>query len=170
MIVPVTITTPDGVERSLRFTLGSRRRIARDLGRPFADIMQGLTDEELPTLIYNLCFDEDGNPPAGLSIAKLEESYDPANAKELLAEIFAAMSQGSLKKNEALDMIDKLSTTKMPIGSPSGASPVSISDSPDPRRPVRGSRASSGKSLRGSMTPSVIPTKSDSALNSLAPL
>jgi len=167
MIVPVTITTPDGVERALRFTLGARRRISRDLAKPFADVMSTLTDEDLPTFLYHCLFDEDGNPPAGLSITKLEESYEPSDTKALLADLISAMSQGNVKKNEALTMIDQLSRrTTIPTGSPSGDSPVSISESPAASPVVSGSKGNSGNSRRKNTPLSVMPTTNGTGLSS----
>jgi hypothetical protein len=169
MIVPAIITTPDGVERSLRFTLGARRRIARDLGRSFAEVMQGLSDEDLPTLLYHLLFDEDGNPPAGLSIAKLEESYEPGDTKELLATLLSAMSQGSVKKNEAMEMIEAgQRSMTMDTGLTSGASPVSISESADRPRLARSSQANSGNSRRRNSPRLVTPMPTVSAQSSPA--
>lgn len=164
MIVPVPITTPDGVERILRFTLGARRRISRDLGKPFGDVMQTLSDEDLPTLLYHCLHDEDGNPPQGLTITRLEESLEPGDSKEVLAMLLAAMSQGSVKKNEALAMIEATQRAAS-TGSNSGPLPVSISESSEAPRVAPSSRANSGNSRRKSTPLSVMPTQNGSGLS-----
>ena len=49
MLTPVSITTPDGVERFLRFTLGARKRIQMAFGKPCDEALKGMSDEDLPT-------------------------------------------------------------------------------------------------------------------------
>src|SRR5690348_5984389 len=97
----VSYTTPDGVERPLRFTLGARKRIAEKFGEPnLQRIFVKFGDGALPDIAYALMFDEKGKPPADLDPAELAERLTDDEAVALLAAVMSAASKGKVEKKE----------------------------------------------------------------------
>lgn len=96
---PVTFTTPDGVERILRFTLGARKRIAERFHElSIQVVLNRLGEGAVPEIAYCMMFDEAGDPPKDLDAKRLCEGLD--DGIPLLAAIMAAVSKGALPKNE----------------------------------------------------------------------
>lgn len=128
----VTYTTPDGVERVLRFTLGARRRIAERFKEPnVMTIITKIGDGALPEIAYCMMYDEEGNPPAGLLMRSFQESVD--DATPILAAVMSAVQKGAVPPNELEAMLRKAQqemAEKALIGSAPGVSPDIASDSP----------------------------------------
>lgn len=125
----VTYTTPDGVERELRFTLGARKRIAEKFGMPdIKGIFATFGDGALPDLAYAMMFDAHGKPPA-LDIVEFAENTD--DPLPLLAALMSAATKGRTPKNELEALLRKAQQMEVEklIGSTFGASPDSASDS-----------------------------------------
>lgn len=120
----VTYTTPDGVERILRFTLGARRRIAEWFNEPdVIVILQKISDGALPDIAYAMMYDAAGDPPEGLDRKTFAESLD--DGVPLLAAVMSAVGKGATPKNELEAMLREAKqkeTTRL-IGSVFGASP-----------------------------------------------
>lgn len=105
-ITPATITTPDGVKRPLRFTFGARRRITEEFKCNLIQAFMRLDDAALPAALYCLMFDENGQPPEGLSLPVFQETADPQQSIEMMEALRLAMEQGHAPKN-VLTLIDK---------------------------------------------------------------
>lgn len=144
VVQPISYQTPDDVERELRFTAGSRRRIAERFGSP--DIRVVLNEHDagaIPGLLYSCLFDSQGQPPNDLTEAQLAEMLPGDEADDQLATFFTAMAQGRKEKKEFLAMIREVLQIGEPNSANSGvsqlippasASPIPISggDSPKP--------------------------------------
>ncbi len=134
---PVTYKTPDGVERNLRFTLGARKRIAIAFPGCASDVQAAIReygDGALPEIAYACMYDENGEPPAGLTAAGLAESLDGDDTVGLMAAILSAAAKGKTPKNEIEAMLRKArqEETQNQPGISSGASPASASESLPP--------------------------------------
>jgi hypothetical protein len=158
----VTFTTPDKVERVLRFTLGARKRIAEMFKEPnIQTVLNQFGDGALPDLAYCMMFDAAGDPPKGLDVKRFAEELD--DATPLLAAIMSAVSKGAAPKNELEALLRKaqeMEAEKL-IGSILGRSPFSASESQQP---------SSGGVPTENSTPSVPDTESSSDSPSIAPV
>lgn len=124
-VTPVTLTTPDGVERLLRFTLGARKRISGKFGT--SDLRAILNEHDagaLPDILWCLMHDAEGKPPE-VSVAWLAENIAVTDQAEVLAAIVSAASQGKAPKNE----LEALITASL-TGSTFGPTVLSASDSP----------------------------------------
>lgn len=128
-VKPTPFTTPDGVERQLRFTLGARRRINDLLGMDLKDALNKYDSGAFPEILFALMHDEHGKPPEGVTLASLAEQISDSDRPEILAAIMAAASNGKLEKNELEPLIKKY-LTAAPTGSHFGASVPNVSDSP----------------------------------------
>lgn len=134
-ITPVKYTTPDGVERELRATLGARKRIAARFKQ--SDVMKIVSqfgDGSLPEIAYALMYDSKGNPPQGLDVVEFAESLDTEDATDLFAHILSAFQRGRTSPNEIaealkviLEEADLLTAMMTSIGSTSLASAESAS-------------------------------------------
>lgn len=147
-ITPVKYTTPDGVERDLRFTFGAQRRIVDRLGCTAIEALQKYQNGALPEILYACMYDEQGKPPENLDPISFSENADPEDAAGMMAALMSAVSKGKTPKNvlEALirrQMEDEFSLQT--LGSRLGVSPDSVSDSAIPI---------SGTSPSASLTPS----------------
>lgn len=125
-VTPVTITTPDNVERELRFTFGARKRISDIFG---CDLMAALNKYDsgaFPGVLFALMHDANGNPPS-VTEAWLSENLPIEAANEILAAIMSAATQGKTEKKyiEALLIAKQQGTT----GSTTGPSALSVSES-----------------------------------------
>jgi len=102
-VKPVVFVTPDGVERKLRSTAGARKLISDHFGMPLKDALNKYDSGAFPVVLWALMHDEDGNPPAGLTVSRLAFTLgDDADTRaEIMAVIAAAYSNGKLEKNEA---------------------------------------------------------------------
>ena len=155
-ITPVKYTTPDGIERSLRYTLGAARRIAEDFGSSNVQKLLNKYDFGcVPRLIYYCLFDSKGHPPDGMTADEFEQLFpgDVDTSRAALAAFISAVSQGKTEKNEIeARMREVMDAEGNPTGSPSGPSESSASDSPT---------SNSGTSPQPSLTllPSVTATE-----------
>lgn len=161
---PVTYKTPDGVERALRFTLGARKRIAIAFPGCGSDVQVALAqcgDGALPEIAYACMYDEDGNPPVGLTAARLAESLDGDDAIALMAAVMSAAGKGRTPKNEIEALLRKAQQTEIErlTGISFGASPGSASESQP---------ANSGASLSENSMPSATGTESASGSPTIA--
>ena len=97
----VPFTTPDDVERELRFTNGSRRRIAERFGsHEFVEIVNTQGEGALSGLLFACMFDEEGEPPEDLTEKKLAEMLPGDESEEQFAAFLSCVSQGRQSKNE----------------------------------------------------------------------
>ena len=129
-VIPVMFTTPDGVERPLRFTMGARRRMAIEFGSAnIQAILQTYDYGAVPRMLYLLLFDEKGNPPP-FSKEEFEESFpsDSDLGDAAIAAIMSAALQGRIEKKDLEAAIAEFK--KNLIGSNSGALASAASDSP----------------------------------------
>ncbi len=133
-VTPVTITTPDGVERELRFTLGARKRIHEIFGFGFQEALDKYDSGAFPGILYALMHDSSGKPP-DVTIEWLSENLPADSSTEILASIMSAGSQGkaSPKEIEALLAQAQQAAAEAErlkrIGSTSGPSVRSASES-----------------------------------------
>lgn len=126
----VTYTTPDGVERVLRFTLGARKRIADAFGIPdIQAIFAKYGDGALPQLAFAMMFDANGDAPGGLDVVQFAEGVD--DPLPLLAALMSAATKGATPKNVLEALLRKAQQMEVEklIGSTFGASPDSASES-----------------------------------------
>lgn len=124
---PVTLTTPDGVSRELRDTPGARKRIfERYQESNFLKIAQERGDWALFEVAYLMMYDRKGRPPADLTLDEFMENTPTSARTEILATVMSAVTNGEKPKNE-LEAL--LAEQEKLIGSTSGASPSSASDS-----------------------------------------
>lgn len=128
-VKPTPFTTPDGVERELRFTLGARKRIQDLLGMPLKEALDKYDSAAFPHVLFALLHDREGKPPEGITIEFLAENLPDSDRVEIMAVIMAASSNGKLEKNELEPLIRKW-MIKAATGSDSGASVLNASDSP----------------------------------------
>ena len=132
-VTPVTITTPDGVERELRFTLGARKRIMESFGCNMKEALDKYDSGAFPGLLFALMHNADGRPPA-VSSEWLAENIPVDAENEILAAIMSAGTQGKTAKKdiEALLRVAREAQIKDILklnGSISGASALSVSES-----------------------------------------
>ena len=137
LVVPVPFTTPDGAERNLRFSQGAKRRmnLRFGVGKSVPDILKEHGDNAILECAYFMMYDEDGKPPADLTVDRLFEQLAPQQMTELLAAVMSAMTQAETPKNEletllkrAQDLTVQSEIQKL-IVSGSGVSADSVSDS-----------------------------------------
>lgn len=141
-IKPVTFTTPDGVERLLRASIGTKKLIHDQFGCSAQDALNQHGDGCLPDIAFALMHDEEGNPPEGITARKLAFSMAAEDTYALMGAVFAAFSNGRTSpndmeaalrtaiatENEVAQVLEKLE--QMSIGSTSGDSADNLSDSP----------------------------------------
>ncbi len=159
-ITPVTIKTPDGVERSLRFTFGARKRIVDLLGCGPREALTKYDSGALPDLLYACMFGQDGDPPVNkdgspFDVKAYRESADQDASTEMMAAFLGAMTKGAVPKNELEALVRKSQEDEVRkmFGLTSGALLDSASGSPP---------ESSGISPSESSTPSPSGTESKS--------
>lgn len=128
-VVSVPFTTPDGVERQLRSTLGAKKRICDLLGMHAHDALNKYDSGAFPYILFALLHDANGNPPEGITVSYLAENLLPENTVEILAAIYSALSNGQVEK-KALEPVIQKRLTELLTGLHSGASVLNPSDSP----------------------------------------
>lgn len=126
-VKPTPFTTPDGVERELRFTLGARKRIVELLGMHMNEALNKYDSGAFPEILFALLHDESGNPPAGITVPYLAEHLLPEQTTEILSAIYAAGTNGRVEKKILEPVIAKL-MREILTGSKSGASAPNPSD------------------------------------------
>lgn len=133
-VTPVTITTPDGVERELRFTLGARKRIHEIFGFGFQEALDKYDSGAFPGILYALMHDATGKPPE-VTIEWLAENLPADSSTEILSSIMSAGSQGKASPKEIEALLEQAQTAAAEaerlkrIGSTSGPSARSASES-----------------------------------------
>jgi hypothetical protein len=133
-VTPVTITTPDGVERELRFTLGARKRIHEIFGFGFQEALDKYDSGAFPGILYALMHDSTGKPPE-VTIEWLAENLPADSSNEILASIMSAGSQGKASPKEIEALLAQAQQAAADaerlkrIGSTSGPSVRSASES-----------------------------------------
>lgn len=142
LVVPIPYTTPDGAERNLRFSQGAKRRIANRFGaaKSLDQIMREEGDNAILEFAYFMMYDEDGKPPSDLTLDRFFEAFAPQGMPCLIAACMSAVVQGETPKNELETLLNQMLTMQTDalqseiqrmIGSGSGASPGSVSASPN---------------------------------------
>ena len=165
-VTAVSITTPDGVERELRFTLGARKRIHEIFGFGFQEALDKFDYGAFPGILYALMHDSTGKPP-DVTIEWLAENLPADSSNEILASIMSAGSQGkaSPKEIEALLIQAQLAASEAErlkrIGSTSGPSVHSASASqPASSGGASGSAKSKPESNGSSARMAAVPKRS----------
>lgn len=147
-----TLVCPDGAERRVRYSQGAKRRITERFGGlSIQQILSEHGDAALASLVYACLYDEEGKPPADLTLAQFEEMLPGDSTNELFATLAETMSQGAARKNEVEALLQEAESRR--TGSTPGASGGSVSDS---------ATESSGGSLTQSSRPSANDTASSS--------
>lgn len=128
---PVFYTTPDGVERRVRYHLGAEKRIIDHFGVGVKAALDKYDKAALPTMLYCCMFGPRGVPPEDLDLLDFEESVDPKEAPGMMAALLAAIGKGAVPKNELEALIRKGMDQQMQAltGFVSGLSPDSASES-----------------------------------------
>lgn len=103
-VTPVTITTPDGVERELRFTLGARKRINEIFGCGMKEALDKFDAGAFPGVLFALMYDREGKPP-DVTIAWLEENLPSDASNEIMAAIMSSAVQGKTPKKDIEDLL-----------------------------------------------------------------
>jgi len=165
-------TTPDGVERDLRFTQAAQFRIAMEKER------QGGAPPYF--VLWAMLFDEDDNPPAfvdgpragqTLTAGWLGANLAPLDRTRIMAAISEATTGAALEKKIVEEMERRaLEETQRLAGQISGLSLESVSDSKEAPPVQADSAVSSGGSRRKSSRRSVngSPNANESPLSVLA--
>ena len=99
-IAPVKFTTPDGVERSLVWRLGSERLIVEWLGCTHCQAIIKYDLAAVPELLYASMYDDEMNPPKDLTLKRLQATLDPDHRVEYMAAWMSAVTKGRTPKNE----------------------------------------------------------------------
>ena len=127
-VAPVTLLTPDGVERELRFSLGAQKRIVERFGMTWKPALEKYDSGAIPGILYAMMYDAEQNPPA-ISLAWLEENLAVGDGRELTQYIISAASQGKATPKD-VEMLMKAAEQMNQTGLASGPSAVSVSESP----------------------------------------
>lgn len=132
-VTPVTFTTPDGVERTLRWTLGARTRIKERFHCDLVEALQKHGDGAAADLLWCCLYDKEGKPPADITLVELRESLPGDACVDVMAVVMSAATQGKASPNEVEALIRaqmKEAAAESQTSSISGASELSASDSP----------------------------------------
>ncbi len=158
---PVYYTTPDGVERLVRYHLGAEKRVAELFKMPLAQAIAQYDKAAYPGILWCLMHGPRGIPPVGLDRVDFEESAGAEEVPKMMAAILSAFSKGRMEKNE-IEVLIKAGLQKQIdqlTGSRFGRSVVSASISP---------KTTSGGSVAESSLPSASATVNDSPLTTTA--
>lgn len=128
-VKPTPFTTPDGVERELRFTLGARKRIVDAFGMQLKGALDKYDSAAFPEVLFALMHDQHGKPPAGITVEYLAENLPDSDRVEIMVTIMAASSNGKLEKKALEPILRKAMSAEMDTGSKSGVSAPNFSDS-----------------------------------------
>ncbi len=131
-VTPIQITTPDGVDRQLRFTLGARKRIQEIFGMDLQAALNKHDSAAFPGILFAMMHDAEGNPPKDVTLSQLSEMLDPGDGVEIMATILSAASQGKKTKDELIPILQAEMDRRLRLltGSGSGASLLDLSVSP----------------------------------------
>ena len=93
---PVAITLSDGVERKLRYGVGSMRRLKAKFGKSLMnkDALLSLDEDTIPELIFEGLMDKDG-----LSPDEVADLIDTRRIKEVCEKFFEAFTGAHPEKN-----------------------------------------------------------------------
>lgn len=69
----VTIDFGDGVERPIRYSILTLRRLSKRFGKSMIANQVLANEDTLPVLIFEGVCDDDGNPPDGVTIEQIEK-------------------------------------------------------------------------------------------------
>lgn len=130
---PVMLTIADGVERQLRWSLGTRKRFKERFGTfDIAALTTQHGDEIVPEIAYLMMFDANGQPPP-FSLDWFTETMPPEAMEGMMTVIFSALIQGAKSPNEILAALQEVTqasqNTETATGSTSGPSAEPASDS-----------------------------------------
>lgn len=89
-----------GVERELRYSLGSMRRLKKELGKSVLNPMQDVDEDRIAGLLYEGLRDSAGNPPADLTLDQMCDSIRPGDLKYLMEQFAKAWLAGQLPEGE----------------------------------------------------------------------
>lgn len=131
-VKPTPFTTPDGVERELRNTHGAKKRIMQLFGMPWREALNKYDSGAFPEILFALMHDVNGQPPEGITVLYLAENMSDTDSPEVMGAIMEALTNGAIEKKAyatAMRKVLKEQLEKMLIGSNSGASALSASDS-----------------------------------------
>jgi hypothetical protein len=110
-VFPVIVATPDGVERTLRFTQGSRRRIVNFFGVDFKAALEKYGDAAVPAAIHAMLHDGKGRLPDGVpeTVEEFEQQFpgDVMSSKRYLAAAIEAITQGKVDQKKITELIDQ---------------------------------------------------------------
>lgn len=146
---PITFTTPDGVERTLRFTLGARKRIQDRFGMNLLQALNAHGDGALPEIAFALMFDEEGDPPKDLSVKRLAEALDSDHSVPLMAAIMSSITKGQTSKKEIEALLLKAAEEermKLATELTGSTYPASASSASEPQETISGGDTSNVKS------------------------
>lgn len=163
-ITPVKFTTPDGVERSLVWRLGSERLIVDWLGCTLGQAIVRYDLAAVPDLLYASMYDDEMEPPKDLTRKKLAATLDPDLRVEYMATWMSAVTKGRTPKNEIEAMLKKAMESQLSmtdIGSMLGVSLGSASDSVS---------ENSTPSPNGNLNPSASDTEKSETSAAVAPV
>ena len=130
--------TPDGVERFLRSTRGSKSLMRQKFGpnKDITEVLNEFGEEAMFDIAYFMMFDQNGNPPEGLTVTQFMHMTPNTNeaTASVMAAIMSAVTQGKVEKKEIeplmlaeLDRATERETTRI-MTSISGPSVSSDSD------------------------------------------
>ena len=132
VVVPVEITTADGVTRQLRATYGARKRIHKRFdGISIQEAIEKFGDEAAVEIVYLMMYDEHGKQPS-ISLEEFHESLDFQSVETFYALIISALTQGKKSPNEIMALVETLNQSQSlttSTGSTPGDSADSASDS-----------------------------------------
>ncbi len=158
-VKPTPFTTPDGVERQLRFTLGARRIIQDSFGMTLKEALDKYDSGAFPEILYALMHDDKGNPPEGVTVQSLKFNLAAEDSTEILAAIMAAASNGKTEKKEIEALLkENLKKRTAPLGSASGAS------APTPELSDSQTGSSGGDTLSARSSPELTATANGNGL------
>lgn len=137
-VLPVPLTTPDGVERFVRYNCGALKRIQDRFGVDDWRLAWRQNEGAIAEIGYLCMYDEKGKPPKDLDLEWYYANTHPGiDGPEIAAVITESLTRGAIKKKEAeeayrkpVEKMEKM-LEKLVTGLLSGHLPESASDSPE---------------------------------------
>jgi len=154
---PVFFTTPDGIEREVRFGFRQQKAIVERYGdgMNIVAVLNKYGDSVLPELLFMCLAGRGGKPPEGLTEEQLMDDLDLDQSADVMATLLCAAKRGKVEKKmieEAIRKGDMKEVARL-TGSISGLSLDSNSDS---------QTMNSGTSPSESLSPSSTDSRSES--------
>lgn len=130
-VTPITVAFPDGKEHIFRYSPGAMNRLVKRFGVEFdlMELVKAHGPGVLPEVAYNMMYDDKGKPPAGVTLAEMEENISP-DGQELFIAIMAALNQGRLGSPNEMLARAKTPTPMTTAESTTTSSGSSTGDSP----------------------------------------